>query len=247
MKRRDNSITRKGPLGLPNLGGLASSSTNPSKRRRTFPHRTVFKNNLSSVFLVFMAMATTSFTNISPVVGETVFPSVSDLYPGSSDHASYDLQLPVQVTMAVLEPIGRWSFSLPKLLPVMDFAVAEMNEKYRGRIEFDYAWGLGSCERDVVGVEAARLSCSHNISVFIGPACSKAVEIVSYMANNWNVPVITPIGNTENIGDKTIFPRLTRINPWMQSALATTVFRLLDMYEWTNVGMESKTVNSIRL
>ena len=69
-------------------------------------------------------------------------------------------------------------------------------------------------------------------------ACSKAVEIVSYMSNQWNVPVITPIGNTENIGDKKVFPRLTRINPTMQSALVTTVFTLLDKYSWGNIGKD---------
>ncbi|GFO37650.1 guanylate cyclase, partial [Plakobranchus ocellatus] len=68
-------------------------------------------------------------------------------------------------------------------------------------------------------------------------ACSKAVEIVSYMANNWNVPVITPVGNTENIGDKTVFPRLTRLNSNMQSSLVATVFKLLEVYSWKRLAL----------
>ena len=128
-------------------------------------------NILLRAFPMFIFFTLTVF-NMSPVAAEVVFPSVSDLYPGSNGEAngSLDLQLPIQVTLTVLEPPeGGFGFTLPKVLPVMDLAVKDMNEKYQGRIAFRYAWGLGSCDRDVVGVEAARLSCSNNISVFIGP------------------------------------------------------------------------------
>ncbi|KAK3769288.1 hypothetical protein RRG08_057857, partial [Elysia crispata] len=193
-------------------------------------------NRFAPKILVILLVAA-MFFKVPPAEAEIVLPVISDLYPGSGSEGPFDLQLPIQVTMAVIEPNNQeFSFALPKVLPVMDYAVAKMNEKYRGRIEFRYAWGLGSCDRDVVGVEAARLSCSNNITAFIGPACSKSVEIIGFMANTWNIPIITPIGNTENIGDKTIYPRLTRINPWMQSALVTTVFTLLDMNHWKNVA-----------
>ena len=138
-----------------------SKSYNHSYRLTT----SIFRRAL----LVVIAIA--PFLGVSPTVTETIFPSVSDLYPGTSGGADgpFDLELPIHVTLAVLEPPSEWFLTLPMVVPVMDLAVADMNEKYRGRIKFGYAWGLGSCDRDVVGVEAARLSCSHNISVFIGP------------------------------------------------------------------------------
>ncbi|XP_059159714.1 atrial natriuretic peptide receptor 1-like [Physella acuta] len=52
------------------------------------------------------------------------------------------------------------------------------------------------------------------------------------MANDWNVPVITPVGNTENIGDKLLFPRLTRLNPLMQSSVVDTVFSIMRSNGW---------------
>lgn len=77
---------------------------------------------------------------------------------------------PYNMTLVVLEPVdGGWSFLLPKVLPVMDMAIGYVNQLYSGIVRFNLVYDKGSCERNVVGVSAARISCAHNISVFIGP------------------------------------------------------------------------------
>ncbi|KAH9498148.1 hypothetical protein Btru_008389 [Bulinus truncatus] len=160
--------------------------------------------------------------------------------------SSTPLDLPIDVTIASLEPsVASWAFARQKVLPAIDLAVEQLNVEHDGVIRFKAVNDEGSCDKNVVGVAAARISCQHNISIFIGPGkladvlsvklsitCSRAVEIVAYMANDWNVPIITPVGNTENIGDKSVFPRLTRINPTMQSSIVDVVFYLLRKYGW---------------
>ncbi|KAK0044791.1 atrial natriuretic peptide receptor 1 [Biomphalaria pfeifferi] len=151
----------------------------------------------------------------------------------TSPTSSYPLRLPADVIIVSLEPSAlSWNFARPKVLPAMDLAVEHLNLEHQGAIRFKLVSREGSCEKGGVGVAAAKISCLYNISVFVGPACSRAVEILAYMVNDWNVPLITPVGNTENIGDKSLFPRLTRINPLMQSSIVDMVFWMLDQYRW---------------
>ena len=87
---------------------------------------------------------------------------------------------------------------------------------------------------------AENKTSTHTFPLFPSPrvACSKSVETLSYMANNWNVPVMSPVASADIIADKTVFPRLTRINPYMQSAFVAAVFTLLDKFSWENIGKE---------
>ncbi|BFZ21848.1 hypothetical protein BsWGS_24887 [Bradybaena similaris] len=159
----------------------------------------------------------------------TVNTTMNSTIPSWTDPPS-----PLNLTIVVLEPTDpqSWGYSLPRVRPIIDKAVEDVNELYSGMFFISTVYGLGSCDRNIVGVSAAKISCHYNITAFIGPACSKAVETIAYMANDWNVPVITPLANTENVGDKKLFPRLTRINSVMQSSFVSTVFFLMRTYDW---------------
>ena len=66
-------------------------------------------------------------------------------------------------------------------------------------------------------------------------ACSKAVEVLGYLANSWNLPIITPMGRAESVGDKGVFPRVTRVARLLQAQFVHTILLLMDHYNWTNV------------
>ncbi|XP_076462188.1 atrial natriuretic peptide receptor 1-like [Babylonia areolata] len=63
----------------------------------------------------------------------------------------------------------------------------------------------------------------------------KAVEVVGHLANSWNVPIITPVGNTGSIADKTVYPRLTRISRFMQRQFVDMVLLLMNRYKWSHL------------
>ncbi|CAG5121055.1 unnamed protein product, partial [Candidula unifasciata] len=180
----------------------------------------------------FRIIMTIFFVKQLWALSTTPSPTTSNTVP---EYPGY--HLPVNLTAVVIETVDeRNSYFLKWVLPVMDIAIEDVNRLYAGIMNLSLAYGNGSCEKSAVGVAAARISCSHNISVFIGPACSKSAEVISYMANDWNVPVITPVASTEIIGDKNVFPRLTRISSAMQLPIINTVFSLMTINHWYRVG-----------
>lgn len=94
----------------------------------------------------------------------------------SSVNAGYDL--PVNLTVVVIEPADNSQYSLKRVLPFMDIAIEVINRLYQGIMNFSLTYGSGSCDKALVGVAAARISCSHNISVFIGPG--KRLNLFSF-------------------------------------------------------------------
>lgn len=68
---------------------------------------------------------------------------------------------------------------------------------------------------------------------FIG--CSLAVEPLAHMANGWNVPIITPVGNAATIGDKSRFPRLTRASTFMQNQFVEMIIYLMNYFNWKHM------------
>lgn len=86
-----------------------------------------------------------------------------------ASNETVDYELPIDVTIVTIEPYNPnlW-FGLPLTEPIMEMAVEHVNTLYEGRIRFHLVTANGSCSRDVVGVSAAEISCSNNISVFIG-------------------------------------------------------------------------------
>ncbi|GFO37652.1 hypothetical protein PoB_006415700 [Plakobranchus ocellatus] len=157
------------------------------KQHTTCTHSPSLRKTISRT--LFYSVSFVALLLAPSISALTVFPSVADVYPETSGDGPFDFDLPIQVTIAVIDPPSAiYSFSLLKILPVFDKAIPVLNELYKGRIEFQYAWGIGSCDRDVVGVEAARLSCTHNISVFIGPVSPQPIrqrKIPSWSGRCW--------------------------------------------------------------
>ena len=58
-------------------------------------------------------------------------------------------------------------------------------------------------------------------------ACSYGVDVVGRLAASWNLPVITPVGTSGNLGNKLNFPTLTRLsfvlNKFAQMYLSITI------------------------
>ncbi|KAK6184927.1 hypothetical protein SNE40_007276 [Patella caerulea] len=122
--------------------------------------------------------------------------------------------------------------------PAIDMAIEHVQQLYNDTIEFRYLYRDGGsvCGSSVSGYSAAEVYYKDNVSVFIGPGCSLAVEAVAHMAAKWNIPIITPAGSAGILADKTQFPTLTRLSFGMQE-YAAFYLDLLKLYDWNHVAL----------
>ena len=58
---------------------------------------------------------------------------------------------------------------------------------------------------------------------------------LSYLALEWNLPVITPRGNTRLIRNTTIFPNIISLHPFDKFELVRFTIYLLDKYKWEHL------------
>lgn len=69
-----------------------------------------------------------------------------------------------------------------------------------------------SCFENYAGVLAAEEYYRRNVTAFVGPACSKALDPVSRMASYWGIPIYTAGGVDTLFSRKNIFSTLTRLS-----------------------------------
>ena len=93
------------------------------------------------------------------------------------------------------------------------------------------------CGPDLVPTQAANEYYTQNVSVFIGPVCNDGVIPLSYMAKIWNIPVITPRGNTRLIRNTTIFPNVISLFPFDKFELVRFTVYLLNKYKWEHLTL----------
>lgn len=65
--------------------------------------------------------------------------------------------------------------------------------------------------------------------------CSIATEIVGQMAADWGIPIITPVGSSGSLGDKTDFSTLTRMS-FNYNMLADFNRMALLHFNWTDIA-----------
>ncbi|KAK7498201.1 hypothetical protein BaRGS_00010461, partial [Batillaria attramentaria] len=151
-----------------------------------------------------------------------------------------------------LDHTSTFSFALAKSGPAIRLALERAQELYNDSLDLEWEYRPGACGPERVGAAAAEVYYTKGFDVFIGPAnlritlrgsclsafrfgCSKAVEPIGHLANSWDLPVITPVANTEIVGDKKVFPRLTRLSYFMQSNFVDMAIFLLQKYQWTHL------------
>lgn len=67
-------------------------------------------------------------------------------------------------------------------------------------------------------------------------ACSFGVDVVGRMAASWNLPVITAVGSSGNLGNKLNFPTLTRLSFGLNK-FAQMYLNIFEKYNWTDVAI----------
>ncbi|ESP02581.1 hypothetical protein LOTGIDRAFT_91690, partial [Lottia gigantea] len=129
-------------------------------------------------------------------------------------------------------------FDIARSGPALDMALEKVRYVYNDTINFKYIYkdGGSDCVPDIAGAIAADVFHNKNVSVFIGPGCSLAVEQIGYMAARWNLPIITPVGTSATLANKKAFPTLTRLAFGLQE-FAVFYMKLLEIYQWKHIAL----------
>ncbi|GAB6027920.1 hypothetical protein CHUAL_002135 [Chamberlinius hualienensis] len=101
----------------------------------------------------------------------------------------------------------------------LSIAIDKVSKAYP-RIKFELLFRLatpGKCTANEVGAIAAEEYYKNNVTAFLGPACSYALDPVGRMAATWNLPVYTTGGIGITFNNKEDFPTLTRMASNLES------------------------------
>lgn len=81
---------------------------------------------------------------------------------------------------------------------------------------------------------------SPKVDVFIGPGCSVACIPGAYIAEHWNIPMISWGCTASVLSDKTLYPYFVR-TAGTYTGLGELLRAFLDQYKWDRIGIMAST------
>ena len=97
----------------------------------------------------------------------------------------------------------------------------------------------------MIGAQAAREYYTGHVDAFIGPVCNNGLVQLGYMASNWNLPIVSPRGNTRLIRNTTIFPTVISLHPFGKFELIKFIVYLLEKYRWEHLTVFTDKDNRV--
>ncbi|XP_067686987.1 atrial natriuretic peptide receptor 1-like [Haliotis asinina] len=119
--------------------------------------------------------------------------------------------------------------------PAVNLALGKAQKKYGDLIDFQVTFRNNTCNGYRIGALAADVYYNEGVTAFIGPACGDAVEMLGFMVADWNIPLITPAGSTENLGDIEQYPTITKLSPFGLFLEFTQT--ILELYHWSHIAL----------
>ncbi|XP_046581000.1 atrial natriuretic peptide receptor 2-like [Haliotis rubra] len=119
--------------------------------------------------------------------------------------------------------------------PAVNLALGKAKKKYGDLIDFQVTFRNNTCNGYRIGALAADVYYNEEVTAFIGPACGDAVEMLGFMVADWNIPLITPAGSTENLGDVEQYPTVTKLSPFGLFLEFTQT--ILGLYHWSHIAL----------
>ena len=74
-----------------------------------------------------------------------------------------------------------------------------------------------------------------NMDILLPTACSTGVEIVGYMASDWNLPLISTLGGSGELDNKTRFTTLTRLSTSLIRPYPKTMHLMMMDFQWRHL------------
>ncbi|XP_060072434.1 atrial natriuretic peptide receptor 1-like [Ylistrum balloti] len=130
-------------------------------------------------------------------------------------------------------------YDVERVGPAIDIAIERVNREilngsYRVvKIERHYG---SVCSNSRASGVVADMYYRHGINALIGPACAYALDPVGRLANYWNIPLITGLGDGGMFKNKTNYPTLTRL-AYCQCRLRRVLGSIFEEFHWTDVAI----------
>ena len=105
-----------------------------------------------------------------------------------------------------------------------------------------FEWKDGKCEESASLTAAVDLFAKTDpqIHALIGPACSDGCKAAAYLANHWNMPIISYGCGSEELSDKNSFPTFAR-TVGIYSKSGDIFVRLMQWYNWDRIAIITPT------
>ena len=105
-----------------------------------------------------------------------------------------------------------------------------------------FEWKDSKCEESASLTAVVDLFAKTNpkVHALIGPACSGGCKAVAYLANHWNMPIISYGCGSEELSDKKTFPTFAR-TVGVYSKSGDIFVRLMHWYNWDRIAIITPT------
>eukprot|EP00794_Sanderia_malayensis_P016937 gene16937-18644_t len=105
-----------------------------------------------------------------------------------------------------------------------------------------FEWKDSKCEESASLTSAVDMytNSKPNIHAIIGPACSDGCKAVGYLANHWNIPIVSYGCGSEQLSDKELFPTFVR-TVGVYSKSGDIFVRLMNLYKWDRIAILTPT------
>uniref|UniRef100_A0A182QDM9 Receptor ligand binding region domain-containing protein n=1 Tax=Anopheles farauti TaxID=69004 RepID=A0A182QDM9_9DIPT len=130
-------------------------------------------------------------------------------------------------------------FDLERCGPAIDLALELVNQSLMkmhnvrlSKVQRSYA----SCSGSKSPGLAADMHFKHSVIAFIGPACAFALEPVAQLADYWNTPIITGMGDQGMFKDKSRYQTLTRMS-YCQCRLKLVFSSIFRQFGWRHIAL----------
>uniref|UniRef100_A0A182P368 Guanylate cyclase n=1 Tax=Anopheles epiroticus TaxID=199890 RepID=A0A182P368_9DIPT len=130
-------------------------------------------------------------------------------------------------------------FDLERCGPAIDLALELVNQSLMkmhnvrlSKVQRSYATCSGSKSPGL----AADMHFKHSVIAFIGPACAFALEPVAQLADYWNTPIITGMGDQGMFKDKSRYQTLTRMS-YCQCRLKLVFSSIFRQFGWRHIAL----------
>ncbi len=105
-----------------------------------------------------------------------------------------------------------------------------------------FEWKDSQCEESASLTVAVDMYMNNipRIHALIGPACSDGCKAVGYLANHWNIPIVSYGCGSEQLSNKVKFPTFVR-TVGVYSKSGNIFVRLMKRYNWDRIAILTPT------
>ncbi|KAL8582540.1 hypothetical protein ACOMHN_066804 [Nucella lapillus] len=127
----------------------------------------------------------------------------------------------------------------PEAEAAVNWTVGRLNEQFKDQFRFLYQVLDTACDKDSALTAFFEMMCQHQLAssqihAVIGPACDEACQVVSTLAKNRHIPVISNGCSSRVLSDRRLYPTFLRTSSTFNE-VETVLDQLFRAFRWTRI------------